>query len=29
VQVRLSGLDDDAFTDVREILAGTARRTAD
>jgi SAM-dependent methyltransferase len=29
VQVRLSGLDDDAFTDKREILAGTARRPAD
>jgi SAM-dependent methyltransferase len=29
VQARLSGLDDEAFTDRREILAGTARRTAD
>jgi len=29
VRERLVGLDDDAFTDGREILAGTARRSAD
>ncbi|HEV7649456.1 MAG TPA: class I SAM-dependent methyltransferase [Actinophytocola sp.] len=29
VRERLAGLADDAFTDGREILAGTARRTAD
>jgi hypothetical protein len=29
VQARLARLDDEAFTDGREILAGTARRTAD
>jgi SAM-dependent methyltransferase len=29
VRGRLAGLADDAFTDGREILAGTARRTAD
>jgi SAM-dependent methyltransferase len=29
VRARLADLDDDAFTDRREILAGTARRSAD